>query len=373
MTQCLLLHIPDSIDLSTVGAKHVRTALILPLPVRVRTGTLFRLTVDSSFEVVFRNGLDIPYATTTEETSKLTWVGKTLRPTEEFLTEAMIVDRHPIVDDADAKRIAEGDAKAPLAPDKRLFLALEALNESIVAYHSATHVLFAGYPVQRLTHREFIERNRYFHTILSPPDYVFTDQQFHEIFNTHPERRFIRLGGQFGLELADCPPEQISSIQNYLKAHRQFLFYQFALDAKTKMAEMDFVSAILFAAVAIEGAHAVLLQLCLQRIMGETVPDPKVRAKLVEEKANTLLKEVGFSEMVEITSMMLVEEADRPSPADVAACKLGITIRNDIMHASIKHGKYKLRNRTNDQISDAYGNILKLYQHFVSVIEKKGV
>ncbi len=305
MTYSFAFIIPDSLDLSTVAAAYVRTAFILRLPFRVRTGVLFRLTLDSSFEVVFRNSLDIPHTTTSNDVFKLTWVGSKVRPKQDFLTEVMIVDRHPSVDDAAAKRIAEcfqqGDSEALPGHDKRLFRAFEALNDAIVAYHSATNSLFGGYHVERLTTREFVERVRYVHTVLSPPDYVFSDQDIHDIFNARPEREFTQIGGQFALELADYPLETIASIQEYVKSHRQFLFYQFALDAKSKMVEMDYVSAIIFAAVALEGAHAVLLQTCLDRIMGGTVSNPDERAKLVEEKANKLLIEVGFAEMVEIT------------------------------------------------------------------------
>jgi hypothetical protein len=335
---------------------------------------LFRLPVDSSFEVVFRNNLDIPHTTTLDDLFKLTWVGSKLRPKEQFLTEVMIIDRNPPVDEATVKQFAErlqkADGEAMPSYNNRLFQAFEALNDAIVAYHSATQSLFGGYVVERFTTREFTERVRYIHTILSLPDYVFTYQYIHEIFNARPDRELVQIGGQFALELADYPLEKISSIQECLKYHRQFLFYQFALDAKAKMVEMDYVSAIIFAAVALEGVHAALLQMCLDRIMGGTVSNPEERAKLVELKANKLLLVVGFAEMVEITSMMFLEEADRPNPDDVEACKLGITIRNEIMHALAKKGQYKLRNRTNAQITDAYSNMLKLYQHFVSVIER---
>jgi hypothetical protein len=374
MIHSFVFLMPEALDLSAVGAGYARTAFILRLPFRVRTGMLFSLPVDSSFEVVFRNILDIPQTVTSDDVLKLIWVGTKLRPTEEFFTEVMIIDRNPPVDEATAKRFAEclqqADGEGMPSYNKRLFRAVEALNDAIVAYHSATQSLFGGYVVERLTYREFIERVRYVHTILSPPNYVFTDQDIHEIFNARPDRDFVQIGGQMATELADYSPEKISSIQEYLKSHRRFLFYQFALDAKSKMVEMDYFSAIIFAAVALEGAHAALLQMCLDRIMGGTASNPDERAKQIELKANKLLIDVGFAEMVEITSMMFLEEADRPNPGDVEACKLGITIRNEIMHALAKKGQYKLRNRTNDQISNAYSNMLKLYQHFVRIIER---
>lgn len=136
------------------------------------------------------------------------------------------------------------------------------------------------------------------------------------------------------------------------------------------MVHSEYLNSIIFAAVALEGAHAVLLQMCLERIMGESSADSDERSRLIEQKANKLLLEVGFAEMVEITSTILLEEADRPAAETVEACKLGITIRNEIMHALSKKGQYKLRNRTNDQISKACSDMINLYKHFTVIIER---
>jgi hypothetical protein len=135
------------------------------------------------------------------------------------------------------------------------------------------------------------------------------------------------------------------------------------------MVEADYTTAILFAVVALEGVHAVLLQLALDRVLGSSPHNPAARAKLVEEKAEKLLKDVGFSEMIEFTSTVFLQPEERPAPEDVTAAKLGITIRNEIMHALAKKGQYKLRNRTNAQIAEAYKNVLKMYDHFVRIVE----
>jgi hypothetical protein len=373
LTTSFVFTVPDELDLSTVGAGFVRTAFIVRLPFRVRTGQLFKLTMDSGFEVVSRNKIDIPHGTTLDAMQKLMWIDKRIRPREEFYTEAMIIDRTPRVDEATAKRIVdwlqkEGTDAMP-GHEYRYFDSLTSLNDAIVAYHSATGLLFGGKVVERLTNNQYFEHLCYVHTVLAPPACRFTDQDILQIFDARAEREFIQVGGQFTLELADVPTSQLDAIGNYLPLHRRFLFYQFALDAKTKMVEQDSVSAILFAAVALEGAHAVLLQLCLGNRLAGQVSDEDKRAKLAEQKANKLLLEVGFSEMVEMTSLFFLEETDRPKLTDVEACKLGISIRNEIMHALAKKGQHKLRNRTNSQISTAYSNMLTLYDHFIKIIE----
>jgi hypothetical protein len=252
----------------------------------------------------------------------------------------------------------------------RHFAAHSALNDAIVAYHSATQVLFGGHAVERIFQHEWFDRLRYVHMVLCPPDYELSASDIVEIFDTRGEREFIQTGGQFSGELTDLDEATLAKVPEFVQRHRRFLFYQFALDAKARMVESDYVSAILFAVVALEGVHAALLQICLDRNLKNAIPDQDERAKIVEEKANKLLLDVGLSEMVEITSLVFLSDSDRPNFDDIRACKVGIKIRNEIMHALAKKGQYKLRNRTNGQIADAYGDVFKVYQHFAGIIER---
>ncbi len=136
------------------------------------------------------------------------------------------------------------------------------------------------------------------------------------------------------------------------------------------MVEQDYVSGILFAVVVLEGVHSALLQMRLDRQMAASITDADVRAKQADAFANRLLKDVGFSESLEMTSLLFLDAEDRPPEDEMRKCKLGITIRNEIMHALAKKGQYRLRNRTNQQMSEAYSSVLKVFDHFAAIVER---
>ena len=92
---------------------------------------------------------------------------------------------------------------------------------------------------------------------------------------------------------------------------------------------------------------------------------------MVDEQVATLLREAGLSAFYQLTPVLFMDEAERPSPEDLDACGKGITIRNHIMHSSSKRGKYKIRNATNKDINQAYGAVLRVYGSYVAAIEKR--
>jgi hypothetical protein len=136
------------------------------------------------------------------------------------------------------------------------------------------------------------------------------------------------------------------------------------------MVQRDFMAGLLYAVIALEGAHAVVLQLCLRKRAAAVYPDENQCHKFVVEKANKLLVDVGFSAMLELTSLLFLDDADRLNPNDIKACQQGITIRNEIMHALAKRGQYKFRNRRTDEINKAYSAVMQTYNQFVELIEK---
>ena len=40
------------------------------------------------------------------------------------------------------------------------------------------------------------------------------------------------------------------------------------------------------------------------------------------------------------------------------------------MHALAKRGQYRLKNRTNKQISEAYSNVMTVFRHFAQIVER---
>ena len=366
---------PDDLDLESVSDPQVYRGFILTLPFRLRIGMLFTVHVGDSFNVVFRNQLEIPRDTPPDDILSMMWVGKKHRPREQFFTEALVLDTNPPVDGDVRTKFVEflessGDQKMPEIK-ARYFQAITSLNDAIVGYHHATSSLFGGTVVQRLTSLNFFDRLRYLHTILSPPGYKLSESELVEILDARSDREFVSVGGQFAThQLDDVPDAQLADIQRYVQLHQRFLFYQFALDAKSKMVEQDLVSAILFAVVALEGVHSALLQMCLDRQMARSLTDPLVRTQQAEATANRLLKNIGLTELLEMTSLLFLDADDRPSKEQMDQCKLGITIRNEIMHVLVKKGEYRLRNRTNQQLCDAYSNVLAVFSHFAAIVER---
>ena len=373
-TQSFLFVAPSSYVPSAVTKANVRTVFILRLPFRVRVGTLRRLRVDPSLEIIFRNKFPIP-TLEGDEWHKLLWDGKQRRPLEELFTDVLIVDSKPGATDEQAAALAawlKDDSKGGAMPNcpKRFFATNEALNDAIVAYHTATNHLVNGYAVERLTDTEFFSALRYEHVLLCPSDYELTETDLVELLEANSEQMTISTGGQFSLDLADASEEELAKLDRSLQLHREYIFFQFALDAKSHMVQRDFMAGLLYAVIALEGAHAAVLQFCLRKKAASVISDEDYRDKYVEEKANKLLMDVGFSAMLEMTSLLLLDDGDRLKPEDIKACQQGITIRNEIMHALSKRGQYKFRNRRNDEISTAYSAVITMYNQFVKLIEK---
>lgn len=375
MQQQFVFTFPDEVDLKNVANIQIYKGFILTLPFRIRTGKIFSVQIGDSFDVIFRNRLDIPYGTSPDEVLDLMWVDKKFRPREQFFTEALIIDKNVTVtkdfrEHFDALTDSGSDQKIPDSKT-RYFEAITSLNDAIVGYHHATNSLFGGTVVERLTIQTFFERIRYLHTIVSPSGYELSHADLFEILDARSEREFVQIGGQFATsQMDDVPAEQLDSIQRYAKLHQQFLFYQFALDAKSKMAEQDYVTAILFAVIALEGVHSALLQMRVDRQVAESITDTTIRTKKVEATVNRMLKDIGLSESLEMTSLLFLDGENRPPEDEMRNCKLGITIRNEIMHALAKKGQYRLRNRTNKQITEAYSSVIKMFNSFATIVER---
>ena len=270
MHQQFAFAFPDDINLQAAGEFEIFNAFVLTLPFRLRVGRYFSVHAGDSFDVVLRNPLDIPRGTSDDEVNKLTLKGRSFRPRDEFYTEALILDKNPKVPDTFRDEFAlmfanaKEDSKIPNT-QPRYFDALTRLNDVIVGYHHATNYLFGGSPLERLTSQVFFERLRYLHTIVCPKSYLLNQQELTEVFDARGTCEFISVPGMFTTSnLDDAPQNTLERVQDYVGLHQRFLYYQFVLDAKSRMVEGDYVSAILFAVVALEGVHSAILQISLK-------------------------------------------------------------------------------------------------------------
>jgi hypothetical protein len=339
----------------------------------VRAGKLLKISLDAAFAVIFRNQIDIPHGSTQDEVHRAICAGDVPCRVDDLCTDIVVVDHKPAVDDALAKRFASflqsernGTPPQEMA---RYSPAAAALNDGIVAYYSATQLSGGTRSVARLTFNEFLASLRHADTVICAPDYEFSDDDIEHILG-EDGRPSITAAESVDLDLADCAPAQLASIERYVHFHRKFIFYQFALDARSRMHDGDYVSALLFAIIALEAAHAIVLRMCLESKLATVIADRNQRAKHASERAENLLVRAGFSAMVELTSTVLLDDRDRPKVDDVIACQRAITIRNEIMHALTKKHGYKLRNRKNDDLTRAYTDALKVYYHFCGIIKR---
>jgi hypothetical protein len=371
------LEIPGKMDVESISNAQIYNIFILTLPFRIRTGTLFTVRLDDSFEVIFRNKLNIPRGIPREDIWGLLDQGDKHRPYEHFFTEAYILDKHPPIDTAYrekfAKYVTTRDSESVPRLRGREYEAFTFLNDVIVGYHHSINNTLGGTFIKRLSLHTFYGRLRYIYTVISPSGYQISESALIEILDTLGEQGFMSFDTpMFSFEgLDDISDAQKSNIQHYSRLHQRFLFYQFALDAKARMIELDYISAIIFAVVALEGVHAVLLRMRLYRQLTQSIMNPEVRARQAETTAERLLRDVGFYETLDMTILLFLKPEERPTPEEIKKCKEGITYRNDIMHALVNNrGQYRLRNRTNAQISDAYGNVLKIFNHFAMLVER---
>ena len=374
MYQQFIFSFPDDFKPEEHRSLSVANAYLLTLPFRVRVGQFLRVNVSDCFDVVFRNKLDIPEGTSNDDLTQLLWDDKKSRPREQFFTEVAVLDLRPKIPTDFREQLinlSEGkpDRKMPETGSK-YFDALTALNDAIVGYHHATNCLFGGTVVERFTDKMFFDRLRFRHTLIFPDAYELTTTDIHEVFDARGERTFTQLEGQFSLELADVPEDERNRIETFAQLHQRFLFYQYALDAKSKMVERDFVTAILFAVIALEGVHSALMQMRLNGSLKDSIGDPNEREEKAEVLTNRLLRDVGFTESLDLTNSLFLAGDERLDEIQLRDCKLGISIRNEVMHALAKRGQYRLKNRTNKQISEAYSSVMTVFRHFAAIVER---
>ena len=177
-------------------------------------------------------------------------------------------------------------------------------------------------------------------------------------------------GEQFHGEWDDLPDDRLERLNEVLRLHKRFIFYEFALEAKTKMIEEDERAALLYSVIALEAAHAAYLKLCLADKF-QHIDDERERFSKVQKLGNDLLREQGLMTVFQLTPIIFMESADRPTPEEIESCRGAISLRNDIMHALTTKGEYKLRKQTRAEISDAYKAVLAMYAKYAAAVERK--
>jgi hypothetical protein len=280
-------------------------------------------------------------------------------------SQALIILSRPQIKDEELKSIQEASRQS----DKQMggltsnvFQAIKSLNAFLVAYHSATGQLFGGKHLYKFSDLHFLESLRWELTILCPEDHHFEDKELLEICDLKPEKE-IRLLEQLTGQLDDLLPEvTISRLGDSISHYADYLFYEIAFEAKVRMIERDFIGALLLSVVALEGAHAAFLRSSLKQ---------KLPTDKADQLIENLLRDAGLYNLYQVTPFLLMDDQERPSIDQLEACGRGITMRNEFMHARVKGGQYKIRNRTPSDILNAYSSVFQVYQSYVSALEKR--
>jgi len=355
--------IADGFDVKKTTHKNIRFAFVITLPFRLRVGNFYRhhfICRDKFFEIILRNPISIP------ENSEIHKILFKVKSHDKLWTEAIIVSEQPTVGDDSLGRIRSwkpNEEKIPIRATGQLFYANRACNHFIVAYSTAIRQIFGGRALRLIRMSEFTDYIRWEETILCPAEDTLPDDFYMQMFNLKPKIDIIYKGSITG-ELHDISKEELEvGIDRVLSRQNDFIHFELAFEAKSKMSQDDFIGALLMAVAALESAHAAFVQ----HELGS-----RLTSNFDKDLPNKFLRGLGMSLCNSLTPILLMETEERPSPKIIKNCSHGIEIRNEIMHAlKNKQGKYRLRTRTNKEISEAYSSILEVYDCYVEALEKR--
>jgi hypothetical protein len=356
--------VDQTISPEELGADDIAAIYILRLPFRLRVGENFSFKYDDKTDLFVRNNFAVPSELTTQELLHRMASTTPATPIEALNSDIGIAIWNLGLDSNVLRRIAP-DAELINMPSRH-FAALCAINDFIVAYQTTTQMLFGGQVLGRLTNTEL------FDSMKCEIAYI---GRFGQVPNWSECFKFADSCGSIVLqqvhgEVGDLPPTLLDGIKRALDLKHEYIFYEFALDAKTRMVNNDYVAALLYSVIAFEGAHAAMLRLGLQsRFMH--VLDEEERNKIVESRVADLLRTEGLFVLNQLTPFLFMEENERPSATEIDACATGITMRNAIMHSIKRKGKYRLRQRSNSEIADAYSDVMSVYDKYVRAIEAR--
>lgn len=350
----------EGFDFASTREENIRFGYVLDLPFRIRLGDLYRHRFTfrgKAFEVVLYNKYPIPPGTGYEQ------LFRDRRPHSALWTRALVIVSQPKVspDALDAVRNwtpKEGETP-PVMAHGSTFAAMEALNHFLIAYASGAKQLFGGKPLRLLTTNDLVDLDHWEITILCQPSEELSDQDCLEAFDIKTDREFISSGSITGY-LDDLPVDETRiSIDEHLRLQESFIHHELAFEAKSKMVTGDYIGALLLAVAALEGAHAAFVQ----QELGQRLPNTE--SDLPEE----FLRELGMSLCNRLTPYLLMGEQERPNPELIRQAGHGLKIRNEIMHSlQNRRGQYRIRTRTNNEISEAYSAVLHLYENYISAL-----
>jgi hypothetical protein len=280
-------------------------------------------------------------------------------------TEALLLIHDPAVSNESLTALQEsalaGSGLTYPQPQSETFDAMEALNHFIIGYSTASGEIFGGASIRSFKTMDFFDHLRWNITLLGPRDAPITDQEARAMFDLEPGTE-VRVGGSITGDLHDLPAETLAKIPKAIDLHQDFVFYEFAFEAKMKMLAGDSIGALLMAVSALEGAHSAYVQAVLASKLPEN-SDYRLPGEF--------LRLLGMALCNKLTPYIFMEPTDRPDGALISEVADAIELRNGIAHAlRNKRGVYRVRAATNQELNTAYSATLKLYNFYCSAFER---
>jgi hypothetical protein len=355
----------DGLTDDNLTLANVRTVTLVRLPFHLSTGPIFQIVdpEDERSQIWFRNKLSVPHnADVQQEISQIMHSSP-----DDFLTDALIVNCKPELRPGEFNAIKARNAAA-IGPASLQNPGFRFLNEVIAAHQivrTRPYVagLGASWP-RMLTEREIFARILVEVVLLAEPERLMDKETVLPLIDNIDQLPMSLPTGEVG-EIRDYTEEQITELMFAVRKLRNHAFYELKSNAVAAMLRDDAIVAIVLGCAALEGTHGAFMRLALRdQIPGDTGEFNKF--------VNGLLREQGFYSLVQLSVRVLMKAEERPSESELKQCLDGVTIRNAIMHASIKGtGKYKIRDFSRSEISNGYSGIMAVYRAFETAVESR--
>lgn len=354
-------------DFKKVTADDVVFAFVVRMPFRFRVSSPYHCHFENRgarYDIWIKNK-PIPPAESGIPLHGLIQAGGSV---EDLWSRVVIIPNKCGVTDAeiDALRQDGGslDSASFESRNKQLFPAMQALNAFIIGYHTATGELFGGQALQLMTQHEYMNNVTWEVALVGIPPAHWTKDNISELFDLKAERAF-RAGLSLTGELVDLPSDKLNGIRDAINRINDFYFYELAFEAKAKMVSGDYIGALLLAVAALEGAHGAFVASALEAKLpsGRTGDDKNLE--------DSFIKELGFSLCNKVTPYLFMDPPERPADEVIQNVATAVKYRNEIMHALRNSaGQYRIRKRTNAELTDAYSAALQLYDLYRKAVEK---
>jgi hypothetical protein len=243
------------------------------------------------------------------------------------------------------------------------FPAMQALNAFIIGYHIATGEMWGGHPLQAMTVDEYMNRLSWEVNIIGIPLSYWTSDTINNLFDLKGGRAG-QVSATLSGEMFDLPADKLAGIGQAIERLNTFYFYELAFESKAKMVSSDYIGALLMAVAALEGVHGAYVSHVLEAKLptGRTGDDKNLEENFV--------KELGFSLCNKLTPYLFMETTERPPQELIQKAATAVRYRNEVMHAlRNSSGAYRIRTRTNAELSDAYSAVLQLFDCYRKAFE----